>query len=166
MSGAAELRAAFDASFGRPARAARGAEEDLLVVRAGELLALRAAEVAGVMRCPPMIALPSRNAALCGLVAVRGAPVAVYSLARLAGRPGGAVRGGFIVSSKADRTAALWVDELVGYERVSSAAIVREASGSGVTTTAVVSIEAAPITMLGMSALLERVRQLAGMNKE
>lgn len=117
----AQLRAEFDQSFARKTVTAAQGQQDLLAVRADNMhLALRATQTAAVLRCPALTALPSSNAALCGLAGVRGTLVAVYSLAELVGGKRGSVANRWLALCAADLSVALLFDELVGYARVES----------------------------------------------
>jgi chemotaxis signal transduction protein len=121
---AAELRELFDESFSQAPSSEPTALEELLLVRVHDnQLALRLGQIAGVLRCPPLTALPSANPALLGLTGVRGALVAVYSLARLMGGQPAASSNGSIVLCASDRSVALLFDELIGVVSVASEAV-------------------------------------------
>jgi chemotaxis signal transduction protein len=161
---AVKLRREFDAAFARAFVLEPDASEHLLLVRAGERqLAVRAREIAGIMRCPPSAALPSRNPALGGLVGVRGTLVAVYSVSALLGELSGRVASGWIVLCDVDRSAALSFDELAGYERVAVDEIRsprqpnRGGSASGIE-----HLRGADRTVLSLPRLLERIRRDSG----
>jgi chemotaxis signal transduction protein len=117
---AAALAREFDASFARAAELEPSGGEQLIAIGAGNLsLAVRTREIAAVMRCPPLAAVPGRNPALCGLAGVRGSVVAVYAIAALVGDSGaGPAAGGWIALCAADRSAALLFDTLDGYARL------------------------------------------------
>jgi purine-binding chemotaxis protein CheW len=84
---AAELRAAFDAAFARPAEAPVRDAVALLALRAGgEPVALRVLETAGILAARPIVPVPSPRPELLGIAGIRGAVVPIYSLARLLGR--------------------------------------------------------------------------------
>lgn len=84
---AEELRAAFDAAFARAAQAPGREAVPLLALRvAGEPVAVRVLETAGLMAARRLVPVPSRRAELLGIAGIRGAVVPIYSLARLLGR--------------------------------------------------------------------------------
>jgi purine-binding chemotaxis protein CheW len=84
---AAELRAAFDATFARPLPSAGDAPVALLAIRVGgEPAALRVLETAGLMPARRIVPVPSRRPELLGVSGIRGAVVPIYGLARLLGR--------------------------------------------------------------------------------
>lgn len=84
---AAELRAAFDAAFARPAGVPAGDAVALLVLRAGgEPVAVRVLETAGIMPARAVVPVPTPRPELLGISGIRGAVVPIYSLARLLGR--------------------------------------------------------------------------------
>jgi chemotaxis signal transduction protein len=113
------MREAFDASFAEPRSGDVEALEELLAIRAGDAeLALRAREIAQIVRCPPLTPVPCRNPALSGLAGVRSSLVAVYSIAALMGWEHHDESPRWIVLCAADRSVALLFDQLVGYERV------------------------------------------------
>jgi chemotaxis signal transduction protein len=81
---AAELRAAFDAAFARPPSAAGQDAVALLALRvAGEPVAVRVLETAGLMPARRIVPVPSRRPELLGISGIRGAVVPIYGLARL-----------------------------------------------------------------------------------
>lgn len=81
-----ELRREFDAAFSLPLREAARDTEDLLEIRvAGRPYALRVAELGGVSAGNRITPVPSGQAALLGLVGIRGVLVPVFDLARLLG---------------------------------------------------------------------------------
>lgn len=83
---AQSLRAAFDASFGRPPSQPEGKRAQFVCLRIDhERYALPLAEMAGLERARPVVSLPFGPTELLGLAGRAGKPVAVYSLARLLG---------------------------------------------------------------------------------
>lgn len=81
------LRAEFDAGFARPAGAPARDEVRLLALRvAGEPMAVRVLETAGLIAAPRIEPVPSGRGELLGICGVRGQLVPVFSLARLLGR--------------------------------------------------------------------------------
>jgi chemotaxis signal transduction protein len=85
---AGELRAAFDATFARPASAPSEDTVSLLAIRVGgEPAALRVLETAGLMPARRIVPVPARRAELLGISGIRGTVVPIYGLARLLGRP-------------------------------------------------------------------------------
>lgn len=116
---ASELKAAFDGAFAVPLESDPESHDDLLVVRANaEQLALYTRDIAGVLRCPPLTPAPSANEAFVGLTAVRASMVTVFSIAALRGHPHEPGARGWLALCQADRSLALWFDELVAFERV------------------------------------------------
>jgi hypothetical protein len=82
----AELRGAFDRSFAAPGLPLGKASLELLAIRiGGEAYAVRASDVMAVEADRAITTVPSENAELLGIVSVRGAIIAVYSLLRLLG---------------------------------------------------------------------------------
>ena len=82
---AAELRAAFDQTFGLPFLS-QGADlrEDLLAIRlGGNAYAIKVREISGLANNRKIIALPSAIPELLGVAGIRGELVPVYSLAAL-----------------------------------------------------------------------------------
>jgi chemotaxis signal transduction protein len=120
----AEMRAAFDRSFGAMQRPATAAAEDVLGVRVGGVpYALRLADVAGVFAGRPITPLPGEMPGLLGLAGFRGAVLPVYDLGVLLGH-GGAIapRWMFIATG---RSVALAVERFEGYLRLERSAIAR-----------------------------------------
>lgn len=131
LAGAAELRAAFDAAFARPAGAPARDTVALLGLRVGgEAVAVRVLETAGIMAARPIVPVPSPRAELLGVSGVRGAVVPVYSLARLLGRADdGAPRWIVLAAAGAERVGLA----VVTFERhlVVPGAAVRPAAQAG-----------------------------------
>lgn len=160
---AAELRATFDESFTRAVDLVTEPHDELLAIRAGHAeVALRIRETAGIIRCPTLTAMPSRNRALAGLAGVRGTLVAVYSLAELVGDEPGSSRQGWIVLCAGDRSAGLLFDDVVGYERVPASAIHRaDEPALGERAGAIVRIGGLPRPLIGIPGLLESIHRTA-----
>jgi chemotaxis signal transduction protein len=115
---AAELRAAFDDAFGRPAALTEGATEDLLPIRvAADLYALRIPELTGLLVKRRVVPLPSRRAELVGLCGVRGELVPVYSLSLLLGY-GAEPAAKWLAVCGTPRPVALAFDEIDGFLRL------------------------------------------------
>jgi chemotaxis signal transduction protein len=82
------LRRAFDEAFAAPPRAGRDALVPLLALRvAGEPMAVRVLELAGLVQARRIVPVPSRRAELLGISGLRGEIVPIYAVARLLGRP-------------------------------------------------------------------------------
>lgn len=83
---AADLARTFDLAFAAPERRAPGLKVALIAIRIGaEILAVRAAEVSGVVRLPRVVPAPTAVPSFLGLAAVRGILYPVYDLALLMG---------------------------------------------------------------------------------
>lgn len=114
----AALAREFDEAFSRMVDVEPGATQEFLAVRVGEHgVALRAHEVASILRCPRIVPLPTSDPALAGIVGVRGAIVAVYTMATLLGLDGRS-GGGWIAVCQADHSVAMCFDDLIGYKRI------------------------------------------------
>jgi chemotaxis signal transduction protein len=124
---AEELRRAFDRSFAEPPAAAAAPHVDLLAIRAGETpLALRVAEVTGLVADKAITPVPSAFPELVGVAGFRGAIVPVWRLAPLLGlRADGPPRWMVLVASGSD-TFALAFEHLDGHLRVAAAHASRE----------------------------------------
>lgn len=84
---AAELRRAFDRSFGTEPTASGARDfEDILAVRvADEPRALRVRDIDGVHASKTIVPLPSARTELLGVAGIRGNLMLVYDLAKLLG---------------------------------------------------------------------------------
>jgi purine-binding chemotaxis protein CheW len=72
--------------------------EPVIQLRAGGVpLAARLSETQGIVRCPPIVPMPSRVAELLGLAAIRGTVVPVFDLAALLGLSSGANRPSWLM---------------------------------------------------------------------
>ncbi len=146
---AADLRREFDEGFARPIEYAE-ARVDLLVLRTGDReLAVRTDDIAGVLRCPVVTPLPSRNSALSGVAGVRGLVVAVHDTAVLLGLRQTPSTSGLLACCR-DRTVALLFDALVGHGSARADAIGE-----------LVVIDGVEHMVLDIAALLQRVRDAA-----
>ena len=153
----AELRQAFDESFTKPAVRQQEPDADLLLVRTRQTeLALLTSDFAAIARCPALTAVPSGHRALCGLAGVRGALVAVYRLATLVGDERTGPDGGWVGLLRADPSAALQFDELVGYVRIPRSEIRSAAAREQVPgATEIVRVGNQSRAVIRMSTLLE-----------
>ena len=107
----ARLRADFDGAFALPRAAAPAATTELLLVRSGEArLALRLDGLSWVGPAPRIVRVPGGRPELVGLSVVRGRTVAVFDLARLASRAGGAVAS--LALMRADPSVAIGFTEI------------------------------------------------------
>jgi purine-binding chemotaxis protein CheW len=85
---AALLRAEFDRGFAAPPLAASEAGERLLIVGiAGDRVLLRLRDIGGLFADRRIVAVPRANAALIGIVGLRGAILPVYALGVVLGYP-------------------------------------------------------------------------------
>lgn len=83
---AARLRAEFDGSFARPPEARAGASIDLIAVHvAGEILAIRLGDIAGLHTDLKITPCPSPAAEFRGIAGMRAELMPVYDLAQLLG---------------------------------------------------------------------------------
>lgn len=81
---AAALRRLFDDSFAAAATARSARLEGLLAIRLGsDPYALRLSEIAGLHAAVKIVAVPSPNAQLLGIVGLRGVMAPIYDLAAL-----------------------------------------------------------------------------------
>lgn len=164
----AELKAAFDESFANPPPGERDAHEDFLLIRAkNQRLCVRVRETAAVLRCPPVTALPSSDPALCGLSGVRGALVAVYSIAALAGETRSPDNRGWILLCAGDRSIALFFDQLLSYARTPSTNVYVNESAGGLGNH-VVEIDGSKQSVLDIPQLLQTLHRArrSGINEE
>lgn len=153
------LRQEFDDSFTAPFATTTEEFERLLFVRvAGEIVALPTRDLAAVLRCPPLTYAPSTQAALLGLASVRGRIVAAYHLGVMLGRDPDRTAVGWIAPWAADRTVALWFDEIVGFEHVAS---------MGTSTSArAVDQHGTPRLLVNVSSMLETMTSQATLGGE
>jgi purine-binding chemotaxis protein CheW len=164
---AAALRQAFDSSFAVPAGRQDVPTQDVLALRVDGLdVAVRVTQCAGVVRCPVLASAPSGNRALSGLTGVRGVLVAVYDVARLLGRTRPLVREGWIVSCRADASAALLFDEVQGHVRAPEADLRNAVDGLAGLGRDIVSIGGRSFVLLSIPAALEAVERAAHPTRE
>lgn len=159
----AQFREAFDAAFAWPKAQTEPELHHLLAVQtAGSALALKVVEIAGIMRCPPLLALPSENPWLCGLSSVRSALTAVYELTGLLGEGQPPAAGGWVVLCAAERSVALRFDHLLGYERIPAQALFRGgADVQGRHGDEIVQMRGARCSVVRIPELLDRLRRSA-----
>ena len=87
MDGLAALRSAFDQTFVAPPRSRPERDPVIQIRLGGEVFAVRAAHIAGLVRSRKIVPLPSRIPELLGVSALRGSLIPVYDLAALLGIP-------------------------------------------------------------------------------
>jgi chemotaxis signal transduction protein len=160
---AGDLRQAFDEAFARPAASHREVHEDFLLVRLHDApCAVRVAEVAGIQRCPPVAALPSRNSAVVGLAGTRGRLVVVYDLATLLGHGREVRPEGTILRCASDGSIALLFDASFGYVKVRPQDVCKaEASEPGVRPVEIVRVEGVNHTVISIREQLETIARTA-----
>lgn len=125
---AAELRGAFDQSFAEPIQADTSETIDFISIRlAGDALAIRMTEIAGLFADVRITPCPSPVAELRGIAGFRGTLTPVYDLAALLGYPMSSAR--WIVLAKG-RVLALALDEFEGHFRVDPAAVASQQGSS------------------------------------
>lgn len=124
---AESLRQAFDEAFARPRDLAVPEREEVVLVRAGDIVVVLPVEaLAGLVRNPAVTPLPSTAPALLGIGAFAGELTGMYSLAHLLSAsavPSGAATGardGWALRVRGE-PAALVFDELVGHARIDRA---------------------------------------------
>jgi len=124
------LRHEFDAAFAQPSRDVADDSDDLLAVLVGQShYALRVAELGGVAAGRRVTRVPSADAALLGLVGVRGNAVPVYDLARLVDEPPSVEPPRWLALSPGNEPIALAFRALEGHLRLPRAAF--ETAGRG-----------------------------------
>src|ERR1019366_4473035 len=87
MDGLAALRSAFDGTFVAPPRSRQERYPVIQIRLGGEVFAVRAAHIAGLVKSRKIVPLPSRIPELLGVSALRGSLIPVYDLAALLGIP-------------------------------------------------------------------------------
>jgi purine-binding chemotaxis protein CheW len=125
---AAELRRAFDQSFAEAIQVNTSETIDFISIRlAGDALAIRMTEIAGLFADVRITPCPSPVAELRGIAGFRGTLTPVYDLAALLGYPMSSAR--WIVLAKG-RALALALDEFEGHFRVEPAAVASQQGSS------------------------------------
>jgi chemotaxis signal transduction protein len=111
------LRRSFDRSFAELPRPPGEPPEDFLSIRvAGEVYAVRLAEVAGLYADRTTVPLPSPLPELLGIVSIRGTITPVYDLAALLGHGAGDAGRWLLLTGGSERI-ALAFPELDGHFR-------------------------------------------------
>lgn len=129
---AARLRETFDRGFAEPPRTANGEHEDVLAIRiAGRPFALRARQLATIVKDKKIVPFPSTSSGLIGMAGVRAAIVPVYSLAALLGFSSNGDAGLKWLAMAGTPAVGLAFEELVSFERIE-----KDDSGHGRNTTA------------------------------
>lgn len=119
LGGMAELRRAFDETFALPAvRPAEDCEPMIAIRVAGQALALRALEIAALVKRNRILPVPSCVPELLGLAGGRGVLVAVYDLAPFVGLSRCAGEPQWLAIAKGEPQLALAFDEIEGLVEV------------------------------------------------
>jgi purine-binding chemotaxis protein CheW len=87
MHGLAALRSAFDGTFAALPRSRQERDPVIQIRLGGEVFAVRAGHIAGLVKSGKIVPLPSRIPELLGISALRGSLIPVYDLAALLGIP-------------------------------------------------------------------------------
>jgi chemotaxis signal transduction protein len=157
------LRREFDAAFARPVREAAEATEDLLEIRvAGSPYALRVAELGGVSAGHRVTAVPSAQAALLGLVGIRGVLVPVFDLARLLGESALEEAPRWVALSRGDSPVGLAFASVDGHLTVSPSALQASAGGGQTLVEQLVRSEAGLRPIVSVGKVLSLLRGGAG----
>jgi purine-binding chemotaxis protein CheW len=126
----AELRLDFDRSFAGAPETTRPEVLDLLLIRCGgQRYALRLSDVAAVHAERRIVAVPSPDAELLGLVGLRGSVAPVFDLALALGHP----RAGdsrWLLELRSPKPCALAFSELLKHVRLSGAELAPVASSA------------------------------------
>ena len=156
---AEDMRRAFDRTFAAPVVEAARETVSLLAIRAGELfLAMRTAEIAGLIRCPKITPAPARSPALLGVSAVRDALIGMYGLSSLIGGAAGPEPRGWVALCK-DRSVGLVFSEIEGYVQVDSSAIHLPDRATALDLAAgVVTLYGSVRAVIDITALLARIK--------
>ena len=101
-AGLEAMRSAFDRAFAAPVSQVERTESVIQLRAGGEPLAVPVSETQGIVRCPPIVPLPSRIPELSGVVAIRGEVVPVFDLAALLGLSSGAIRPSWLILAACD----------------------------------------------------------------
>ncbi len=119
----AELREAFDRSFGEPPKAPDPAAMALVLATVGSgCVALPIAELAGVARIEARLDLPGGRPGLLGVAGIRGRLVAVFGLADLLGL-GSTSNAHWLALVRGQDQLAFGVDEIAGLIQATPAAV-------------------------------------------
>jgi chemotaxis signal transduction protein len=125
------LRRSFDGGFAAPRSPPEVLDQRYLTIQVETLAcALPLGQVAGVLRTPPLVQLPTTAPGLVGLAAVRGVLVAVFSLGAVLGLRRRRAPGAWIALCAAAPSVALTFDQLEGQLATSRDRIARQAGGS------------------------------------
>jgi chemotaxis signal transduction protein len=123
-SRAAELRQAFDRSFALPPPQAVQEPEDLLAIRvAGDLYAIRIAEIVGIVAGRTVTPIPAAASHLLGLAAIRGEIVPVFGLASILGYRLALDSPRWMILCAGEETIALAFADFEGYLRLPKFAV-------------------------------------------
>ena len=122
-----ELRRTFGQAFAAAPPVEGRPQDDLLAVRVGgDPYAIRQPEVAALLSDSQIARLPGSQAALLGLMGLRGALVPVYDLRLLLGYPRAPVPRWFLIAAAA--RVALAFDRFEGHLRVAREAVSTDAA--------------------------------------
>jgi chemotaxis signal transduction protein len=153
----AELRRAFDQTFGEPP--ARGTEpEGLLAIRSGGEYAVRLAEVGGLFVDRTIVRLPSPLPDLLGVATLRHEVVPVYGLSGLLGHGAGRDLPRWLLVVRGVQPVALAFEQFEGHLRVLPSAIVPASTGTqGTHVSATVRHAGAVRGLVDLVSLLENI---------
>lgn len=160
ISGLQQLRADFDGSFGVPA-APPTEREPVLVIRAGnESFAVRAGQIAGLLKSRKIVPLPSRIPELLGVASLRGSLLPVYDLAGLLGIPTAGTLPGWLLLVPSNPPVGLAFDEFEGRQQPEW---ISDAPGERRHVRQLVRLGPAVCSVLDIRGLAEAIRKRAGL---
>lgn len=166
----AELKRAFDRTFGEAHGAKTTAEHDLLAITlAGDVYGLRLSQIGAVHSDRPITRLPGSPPALLGVAGLRGTLLPVYGLRELLGYPGAPTPRWLAVVAGAQ--VGLAFEQFDGHLRVPSGAIVAEAGAADPPRRRplvrdVVHTEGQALPIIHLPAVLDAIAALARRPKE
>lgn len=124
----ADLRREFDGTFAVPLRVAGGRESLIALRVAGEGLAVRTMQIAGLAKRRPIVSVPSSVPGLLGIMGLRGTLLPVYDLAALLGLRA-AAGGSWLMLANPESPIGLLFDEFEGQVEIEPACLY-ESEGS------------------------------------
>lgn len=166
LGGVAELRRTFDEAFAGPAMRSTARVEPMIAIRvAGQAFAVRATEIAGVVKRSHVCPVPGRIPEFLGLAGVRGALVAVYDLAPLAGAVRRAGEPQWFAMPRGEPQLALAFDAIEGlFDAEPTSANAENATPAGAQPWRLAQIGTDMRTVMDIPAILRTIRAKAGLS--
>ena len=160
-----DLRQDFDNTFASPLLGPGQDRESLITLRvAGEALAVKTLDIAGLAKRRRLTPLPTRVRGLLGTTALRGALLPVYDLAVILGFTASAREGSWLMITGTETPVALTFDEFEGQVNIERTCLYEsDGSRDHERLSLLARIGTAHLPVIDIPGIVEEIRKTAGL---